>query len=649
MAAISKIKIDGFKAFPKEFELILDRKNLLMYGENGSGKSSIYYALHALLQSQYHDKGSIYFDKNNSESLVNKYTTTADPYIEIELEGSNTKYHLSKNGYKELPAEAISPLRDMNAECVFINHKFLFNSFTFRNSQYIDLFPIFIKDVLPFTFTDDKSKYISELYDEVVSGIQRMGRGRRIDPEYDRLIEKFNQEVLRIIEKINHKDDPRDPNSLSLASNIYNDHFRDSDDRELSIELNYENNRDHIPQPNKSYWLRYGYEYQQTTIAHRVIEERVSRKLEILSPVIRLKIKEKKKDGTWDEIEKPQTQFNEAKLTAIILSIRFSLLDLVAAPDGRFLALDDMLISLDMSNRMKVIKYLLDVVASKYKLYVFTHDRLLFNSLKKYIGLNKQQDGWICGGIYMHDRDNSVDFRKCIPYPVFIEEKDAELEAKEYYIMHDYPACGQRLRKWCEDILSRLYPDQLLKMKDSRTGKTVETSLNDRIVCLNDYCINESIDFEEFKDLKIYKDNILNTVSHNDVSSPIYGNEILSIIKILSKLEQIANNKKVVKVNHNLGIELFADDGRPITICIDIRSNKINIVEYRGNRNISYYTKCVVYKIIDNGIPLDLKPEDPYDSIYEAYIQYCKNYGADSTINLLDVLYDHGNLIKDKF
>ena len=237
MAAISKIKIDGFKAFPKEFELVLDGKNLLMYGENGSGKSSIYYALHALLQSQYHDKGFIYFDKNNSESLVNKYTTTADPYIEIELEGSNTKYHLSKNGYKELLVGAISPLRDMNAECVFINHKFLFNSFSFRNSQYIDLFPVFIKDILPFTFTDDKSKYISELYDEVVAGIQRRGRGRRIDSEYDRLIKKFNQEVLRIIGKINHKDDPRDPNALSLASNVYNNYFRDSDDQELSIEL----------------------------------------------------------------------------------------------------------------------------------------------------------------------------------------------------------------------------------------------------------------------------------------------------------------------------------------------------------------------------------------------------------------------------
>lgn len=57
MPAISKIIIDGFKAFPNSFTLDLeDGKNLLMYGENGSGKSSIYYALHSLLQSQCKDK-----------------------------------------------------------------------------------------------------------------------------------------------------------------------------------------------------------------------------------------------------------------------------------------------------------------------------------------------------------------------------------------------------------------------------------------------------------------------------------------------------------------------------------------------------------------------------------------------------------------
>ena len=311
------------------------------------------------------------------------------------------------------------------------------------------------------------------------------------------------------------------------------------------------------------------------------------------------------------------------------------------------MALDDMLISLDMSNRMKVIKYLFGVAASRYRLYVFTHDRLLFTSFQKYICLNKLQDDWVCGGIYMHDRDNSIDFKRCSPYPVFIEGKDAELEAREYYIMHDYPACGQKLRKWCEDILSKLYPDSLLKMRDARTGKTMDTSLNDRIMLLNDYCKKESINFDEFKDLKIYKDNILNTVSHYDISSPIYGNEILSIMRILSKLEQIAKGKKTIKINHQLGIELIADDGRPITICIDMRSRNLNIVEYDEIRKISYYTKCIVYKIIDAGKYINVDPEESYDSIYDAYAQYCDKYGADSTINLLDILKDHGRFIKD--
>lgn len=98
-----------------------------------------------------------------------------------------------------------------------------------------------------------------------------------------------------------------------------------------------------------------------------------------------------------------------------------------------------------------------------------------------------------------------------------------------------------------------------------------------------------------------------------------------------------------------MGIELVADDGRPITICIDVRSDKITIVEYGGIKKISYYTNCIVNKIIDAGRHIDVESKGPYDSIYKVYTQYCNKYGANSTINLLDVLYDHGILIKDKF
>ena len=75
MPAINRIHICGFKAFPNDFELQLEGKNLLMYGENGSGKSSLYYALHALLQSVFKDdKGAKYFkpgDINGEKFIAN--------------------------------------------------------------------------------------------------------------------------------------------------------------------------------------------------------------------------------------------------------------------------------------------------------------------------------------------------------------------------------------------------------------------------------------------------------------------------------------------------------------------------------------------------------------------------------------------------
>jgi AAA15 family ATPase/GTPase len=50
MNRIKSIPINNFKFFP-EFEPIqIGGKNILLYGENGSGKSSVYWALYTLLE-----------------------------------------------------------------------------------------------------------------------------------------------------------------------------------------------------------------------------------------------------------------------------------------------------------------------------------------------------------------------------------------------------------------------------------------------------------------------------------------------------------------------------------------------------------------------------------------------------------------------
>jgi DNA repair exonuclease SbcCD ATPase subunit len=48
---IKKVEIKDYKAFYGKNEFDVDGKNLFIYGENGSGKSSFYYALKDFFQS----------------------------------------------------------------------------------------------------------------------------------------------------------------------------------------------------------------------------------------------------------------------------------------------------------------------------------------------------------------------------------------------------------------------------------------------------------------------------------------------------------------------------------------------------------------------------------------------------------------------
>ena len=516
MAAISKITIDGFKAFPQEFELNLDGKNLLMYGENGSGKSSIYYALHALLQSQCKDKCSIYFNTTHPESIVNKYTNKPNAKVEIKFEGSDVAYSISQAGYNESVPQATSPLRDLNGKCVFINHKFLFNVFSFRNSQYIDLFPVFIKDILPFTLTRDKSKYISELYDEAVAKIKRKGRGNRIDDTYKDLIKKFNEETEYLIKLINQ-------NAVPTATDIFNNNFRDIGDRKLKISLEYNDNRDDIPLPNKSYWLRLGYRYHPVEIAGRMGNKKLSTEVEVLQPVITLKVEELQDDNvTYKPVPKPQTQFNEAKLTAIALSIRFALLNTVDPADGRFLALDDMLISLDMSNRAKVVDFLLKI-SDKYKIYLFTHDKMFFEYFKH--KTKKNQAMWMYKEIYMDDDKT----------PYIRNSGDYLGQAEHYIKQHEYEIAGNFLRKeaeaFCKDFLPK---------KKQLTGDFVHLDLNGLIINCKDYATESGvIDISIFNELDEHRKFILNPSSHDSYDVAKYGHEVKRCLQTLRKLREI--------------------------------------------------------------------------------------------------------------
>lgn len=571
MAAISEITIDGFKAFPEEFTLTLAGKNLLMYGENGSGKSSIYYALHCLLQSQCNSKAEDYFDtRKSTESLVNIDTNKTDAYVEVKFAGSNVGYRLSKMGYKESVPQQISPLKDLNGECVFINHQFLSHISRFRNSQYIDLFPVFIKDILPFALTQDKSHFISQIYDDVMKGIERHGRGGRVEPSYDKKILSFNEETVHIIDLIN-------VNATHTATKLYNDYFRNAGDNKLSISLKYENNLDKIPITGKSYWLRYGYIWNQETTANGDPKEvKISTKKVLQKPVIALHVDEVLNDGTIRNIEKPQTYFNEAKLTAILLSIRFALLDYITAPNGRFIALDDMLISLDMSNRKKVADFLLEI-SSKYNIYMFTHDQSLFNYLMMRVKQNKNEKRWSFQKVYKKNEN--------IP-TIINEDLDYISKAKRFFEITDYESSGIYLRKALEQKVAELLPFELKSRADG--GFNELQTLWKKL--LDFYSANgNNIDKEVKNNFYNSKLLILNPSAHfQKLSMPIFKNELMTAFSIYDSISQLDKIEK----------ELIVEGGKMFEFVYPLKSYKCTFVIDRdliiieGDRLISVMPKC---------------------------------------------------------
>lgn len=517
MPAINRIHICGFKAFPNDFELQLEGKNLLMYGENGSGKSSIYYALHCMFQAPLKpDAGKKYFDPASEQHLKNLNNLDVDSKIWIDFDGRHPFiYNIDKEGYQFTLLGGKPPLPAQINGC-FVNHQFLFHFFNFRNSQRINLFPVFIKDILPFCKDDNTGLHIGEMYDEITASIIK--KGRHIHPDYISNIEYFNKAVKKVVEDIN-----------IYASDRYNESFKDEDDNELVIRLRYDSNFDKPEDDTNEYWLKYD-NIIELVKENGEIKERKSSYKKLNEPFIGLEISEKMPDGNLRKIVKPHTYFNEAKLTAIALSVRFALLNIEKPADGRFLALDDMLISLDMSNRAKVVDFLLKI-SDKYKIYLFTHDRAFFEHFKERIYFaNKskgvaKEDGWLFKELYKDDTptNNPKDFNS---------ESDIA-RARKHYKEFDYPAAANYLRKAVEAMVNEVFPPKLSKQNDGAKHERLRNVLE---ISFDFFSKIQGFDLADLSRLIANLNLLMNPLSHKSTETNVYKIELKEIFAIIERL-----------------------------------------------------------------------------------------------------------------
>ena len=508
MAKINGIVINGFKAFPSLHTIELEGKHLLMYGENGSGKSSIYYALHCIFNSyRKPDKGQKYFDISNPQNLISRSFTPKDesdkPYVAVNWFDGGRNVFLST--VSERGCEGFDRLAEL--ETYFVNHQLLNGFFNFTNSNNINLFPIFQREMLPYKYIDEQELYLSLMYEQIEEEASKLVNNSSVK-KINEMITIFNKELDSYIGDIN-----------LVVSDIYNNYFKAEGETDLSIILKYPKSN---PNPDE-YWNGYRLKWDTPLIINSNGQLIKAKKKTLIKPIIGIEIKE---DGV--EIPKPQVYFNEAKLTAIALSIRFALLkginndDDATPPEGSFLALDDMLISLDMSNRAKVVDFLLKI-SDKYKIYLFTHDKMFFEYFKH--KTKKNQDAWVYKEIYM-DYDKT---------PYIRNSKDYLGQAEHYIKQHEYEIAGNFLRKeaeaFCKDFLPK---------RKQLTGDFAHLDLNGLIMNCKDYAAESGvIDISIFNELDEHRKFILNPSSHDSYDVAKYGHEVKRCLQTLRKLREI--------------------------------------------------------------------------------------------------------------
>jgi hypothetical protein len=200
----------------------------------------------------------------------------------------------------------------------FVTYRFFFGFSHFRNSQTFDLWPLFEKEILPFCRTTSGSN-AEAAWLSIKSGDpnplgERGSAGTSNYEAFARKTKAFADLLDPIVETISKR-----------AQSFYDEHFAEESPKlELALK---------VTRP-----ASFTGSNQQTADFKR--------------PEITLGVRLNGKI-----IDRPQSFLNEAKLTQLALSVRFaaSLVNLHES-DLKLLVLDDLLVSLDMSNRMKFVE-----------------------------------------------------------------------------------------------------------------------------------------------------------------------------------------------------------------------------------------------------------------------------------------------------
>jgi hypothetical protein len=377
---ITKISLQGFRAFDERFELDLDGgRSLLLHGENGSGKSSIYFALKRFFE----ERGDSASSHRNCFSPNTRRTEVRVEFCVKDLSGTMRQQSISWNSHDGhpllIPTDSVAALKsrtlraglvDAARRAGFLDYRVLLRThyrsdpqsrFAWQARRNLGIYGGAIKDL---------EAQLFDLFASVVLGGVRVTSAGGTETTIGELMRK----VWETAPSTRHRTRLQYANSCAKAFSSSFNAILPQLESQTSEFLNY-------------------FENHQLSIKFKPVSLAWSREhleLEGASLVPEITFRGK-------HIVDHHHFLNEARLSALatclfLAGVRLSDNDYTNPAHPRFLVLDDSLIGLELQNRLPILRILTGDAFKNYQILLLTHDRVWFDLARGHL---REKDGWL--------------------------------------------------------------------------------------------------------------------------------------------------------------------------------------------------------------------------------------------------------------
>ena len=491
MKRISKIELENSRAYYNRQTFSLEKgENLLLYGENGSGKTSLYKSLRDFIQSFY---APVAFTPNRykEEGELGEVVLSIGDYDEATQSMGNVVAYRLASGVDNTQVADTAFMKSLALTRGFLNYRDLLKVYLYDEKN-PNLFKFFVEQLL--------ANYIP------------VGQGRRVEikEEWD----SINKLLFKVHDRRtkNHR-----RGLLQLAE--FEDMLRSV------LDILFEEVNRYLAQYFDTFQLSIGYDLKPMTFLYH----RRKREWEIVRD-LRLKI-----ELCNSPVDDYTEGLNEARLSAVAICLYLAMLHFHPGQDLRLMFLDDIFIGIDSANRWPIME-ILDKEFRDFQIIIATYDRSWYCMAQNYL-LTHSADRWRFVNLFSFPQEING---RTLNLPVKVSGTSSFERAKEY--LHggrkvDLPAAANYFRKTLEELLNEKKLPKELFMSDDYTV-IPGFKLTQRAEAVGKLFSRIEFDTSHIYIVQSYLHPLIHPLSHYEEEAQVYRTELVAVEKAIVGLKQ---------------------------------------------------------------------------------------------------------------